>query len=294
MRAASILIGTILATGCGRAERVPAAPAWDPRSQLTVERIRDALQHCPGEFVAGVQEVVDDSDCYGPKDGSACGVEVRIVEYLAGEPGRPRGRQEGWTYRTMEMRMEEPRPQRAIGRRRLVLACPSRKDDLWGNLVFVVDPTEGDVERMRQALRDVAPRWPVFAEGLTSSDRVTSIEAARRMFTVPNLDELCAGKEHAVSLEHVGGPLELEVGEATPLSALRVVALDARGEVIPAVPIAIEVEDPEPPILRRASDDEDVNASRLRPLRPGTFRIAVRTTCGRAGAATVLTATVHP
>jgi len=125
-------------------------PAIDDRNQLTVERVAELVQESGGDFVAGVQEVVDDSQCYGAADGSSCPLTVRIVDFIAGEPGRPRDRCAGWTYSTMEMRMEKPWPNRKIGRKRLVLAYPTKKPGLYGNRLFILDPTEEDVDKLRE------------------------------------------------------------------------------------------------------------------------------------------------
>ena len=58
------------------------------RRDLNAQKIRDLISLSPDDYVAAVQEVVDDSGCYGPRDGSSCFLQVRIVDYLGGNPGR--------------------------------------------------------------------------------------------------------------------------------------------------------------------------------------------------------------
>lgn len=147
---ASVVLGVCSLLACSAdGRRETAGPPVGDRNHLTVERVARLVQESRGEFVAGVQEVVDDSACYGPADGSSCALTVRIVDFIAGEPGRPPERCAGWTYSTMEMRMEEPWPSREIGRRRLVLAYPTGQPGLYGNRLFILDPTEDDVRKLR-------------------------------------------------------------------------------------------------------------------------------------------------
>ena len=129
--------------------------AWNPRQELTPEKVAAMLRESPTEYVAGVQEVVDDSRCYGSQDGSHCPLTVRMVEFIAGEPGRSPDRCQGWTYDTMEMRMEMALPNRRLGRRRLVVAHPTNIPNLYGNRLFILDPTEEDVQKLRDILRNL-------------------------------------------------------------------------------------------------------------------------------------------
>ena len=142
----------LVASACAKASSVKA---WDGREKLTRDDIASFLQESPGEFVAGVQEVVDDSRCYGAQDGSSCPLTVRMVEFIAGEPGRSPERCEGWVYNTMEMRMNKAWPNRRLGRRRLVIAHPTNIPGLYGNRLFILDPTAEDVQKLRLILQDL-------------------------------------------------------------------------------------------------------------------------------------------
>ncbi len=150
-----ILLGAV--TGCSSSGRHKGVFAIDRAENLTVERVKELLHESPHEYLAAVQEVVDDSLCYGPKDGSSCPLMVKVVDFIAGEPGRTADRQLGWLYPTMEMRMEKAWPNRQIGRRRLVLAFPVKAGPGWyGNRVFILDPKPEDVEHFREVMRTIA------------------------------------------------------------------------------------------------------------------------------------------
>jgi hypothetical protein len=78
-------------------------------------------------------------------------------------------------------------------------------------------------------------------------------------------------------LDAPAGPLELKVGELFPLDRIVIVARDEVGTLLGPVPIAIEVDDTEPPLLNTRSDA--IAESKLQPLRPGSFRFRARTIC---------------
>jgi len=142
-----------LFAGCDSSEQ-SSVTAASRDANLSEDSVKRIIEESPNEYLAAVQEVVDDSDCYGEKDGSGCLLRVRVVEYIGGEPGRPVARQEGWVYQTIEMRMDKPWPNREIGRRRLVLAIPHpSKPDIYGNRVFVVDPSPEEVAMLRRVLK---------------------------------------------------------------------------------------------------------------------------------------------
>ena len=147
------VLSVLLADACARDDGV--VKARDGREKLTREEIASVLRESPNEYIAGVQEVVDDSRCYGLQDGSSCPLTVRMVDFIAGEPGRSRERCGGWTYNTMEMRMEKAWPNRRLGRRRLVIAHPTNVPGLYGNRLFILDPTEEDVRKLRVILQQL-------------------------------------------------------------------------------------------------------------------------------------------
>jgi hypothetical protein len=126
-----------------------------PAEEITHARVMEIIQESPGEYLAAVQEVVDDSACYGP-EGGHCFLKVRVVDYLGGEAGRPDDRKEGWEYETMEARMPDPWPNREIGRRRLVVATPMEKfPGKYGNLIFIVDPTADQIAELREIMLNI-------------------------------------------------------------------------------------------------------------------------------------------
>jgi hypothetical protein len=148
-----VAVAVVAFGACSGKDRGMEGPSIDRTANSTETRISQLLLESPHEYLAAVQEVVDDSQCYGPKDGSSCPLLVKVVDFIAGEPGRSAERQLGWVYRTMEMRMEQPWPNRRIGRRRLVLAFPVKAGAGWyGNRVFILDPTPEEVERLREIM----------------------------------------------------------------------------------------------------------------------------------------------
>ena len=94
------------------------------RERLTLEWVTDTLGRSPDDWLAAVQEVVDDAECYRPTDGSSCLVRVQVAEYLGGPVNRPATMREGWEYWNREMAMSVQWRHRRIGRRRLVLSVP--------------------------------------------------------------------------------------------------------------------------------------------------------------------------
>lgn len=64
------------------------------------------------------------------------------------------------------------------------------------------------------------------------------------------------------------------VGEWFPYAKLHVLALDGTGRLIPSVPIQVQVEEVEPPLLALRSDM--LADAKLLPVRPGSFRFRFR------------------
>ncbi len=149
-----------LAVGGGTISTPDVHEAWAreralARREMTGDRVREIVASSPADFIAAVQEVVDDSDCYGPADGGKCLLEVRVVEYLGGNPGRPPARAWAWSSSTLEMRMKNPWPRRSPGRRRLVLATPVRgRPGVYGNRLLLIEPEREDIELLRRLVRE--------------------------------------------------------------------------------------------------------------------------------------------
>lgn len=147
-----LLVAVLVAVGCA-IDSEPDVASQERRDRDGVDPVRvgEAIADSPQDWLAVVQEVVDDSECYGPKDGSSCHVLVRVVEFIGGSVERP----VGWEYWNVEMRMPDAWPNRSIGRRRLVVSIPANDaTDVYGNRVFLVDPSESDTEDLRRLLEE--------------------------------------------------------------------------------------------------------------------------------------------
>jgi hypothetical protein len=67
------------------------------------------------------------------------------------------------------------------------------------------------------------------------------------------------------------------VGEWFSVRRLIVVGEDRRGNVLHPLPLSVEVETKDPPLLNLSADM--ISDGRLMPLRTGAFRFRVRTIC---------------
>jgi hypothetical protein len=116
------------------------------------------------------------------------------------------------------------------------------------------------------------------AQGLTSSRPTETIEAGYRMFSLPDFKSVCENAHSAqvTKLRPSTSRIRLRVGKPFTPSALKIVALDASGSVLPKVPIAIEVE-----LWTKVLDgkSEHISDGTVTPVRPGTFRFRIRTIC---------------
>src|SRR5436309_10723078 len=84
---------TLLAAGCAE-QRVDDAELTRQvneglRQRLTLEWVVKTIHRSPNKWLAAVQEVVDDSGCYKPHDGSSCLLRVKVAEFLGGPTNRP-------------------------------------------------------------------------------------------------------------------------------------------------------------------------------------------------------------
>jgi hypothetical protein len=115
------------------------------------------------------------------------------------------------------------------------------------------------------------------AEGLTARTSKPKIEVAYRMFSAPAFQKECAAAGKPSSLVVQTAPLTLTLGNWFPLKGLEVVAEDESGQLLAAVPLAIEVEGKSPPLLDLRP--EMISEAKLMPIRAGRFRFRVRTFC---------------
>lgn len=128
-----------------------------------------------------------------------------------------------------------------------------------------------------------------IAEGLTSATKLDGIRAEFRMFSTPDMPTHCAQARTVRRLSATTRSVRLLVGRLFPLSMLKVVALGPAGEIIPRVPIAIEVQSVSPAALDLQSDHLELGPV---PIRPGMFQFRIRTVCDGPGAATLIKARV--
>ena len=119
-----------------------------------------------------------------------------------------------------------------------------------------------------------------IAEGLTSPTITQGIRVAPRMFSAPALGDVCQKAVVVKRLEVAPGSLELTRGTPYSLNSLSVVAVDRSDVAVPDVPIVLEVEDREPPVVALRSDNSDLNEGRLVGVDAGGFRMRIRTMCG--------------
>lgn len=132
------------------------------------------------------------------------------------------------------------------------------------------------------------------AEGLTSPSLTETMRVAPRMFGASDLTTACQSPQRVARLEAPTRTLELRAGERLALNTLRVVAVGAAGTAVTSVPVAIEVEELNPPVVQLRSDDPDLNAGRLAAVGNGTVRMRVRTLCTSTPAELNITARVTP
>jgi hypothetical protein len=132
-------------------------------------------------------------------------------------------------------------------------------------------------------------------EGITAATLTEGIRVSPRMFTANDLVDACRETRPVARLEVVPSVLELPVDGRYPLNRISVVAINPSGvAVVPGVPIVLETQDASPPIVQLRSDDPDLNAGVIHVVRPGTFRVRIRTTCGVPFAEVTIRGTVLP
>ncbi len=140
-----------------------------------------------------------------------------------------------------------------------------------------------------------APVLPGFwnaGEGFTSPNRTTGIDAAYRVFSVPTFGNTCKESKRPNRLASPDRLVALRVGEWFPLHRLIIVAEDRTGRVLRPLPISIEVEDQDPPLINGRSDM--ISDGRLLPIRTGKFRFRARTICQGTSADVFIQAVVRP
>ena len=114
-------------------------------------------------------------------------------------------------------------------------------------------------------------------EGWTSTPGSEGVRVGSRMFTAPQLTEICPIMGVPAKLVVPDRTLRLVVGEWFFLNHLTIYAVDSEGRAINPVPMGLLVESPAIEILNLRSDT--LSGGRLLPIRAGDFRLRVQTIC---------------
>jgi hypothetical protein len=139
----------------------------------------------------------------------------------------------------------------------------------------------------------VLPDFVTVAEGVTSASRSIGIDAAYRMFSLSTFAKTCKESRRPFRLASPNTVVSLRVGEWFSLRRLMIVGLDRTGHVLRPLPIGVEVEDTNPPILNLRTDMISVGRGLL-PIRTGRFRFRARTICEGTSADIFMQAVVRP
>ncbi len=138
----------------------------------------------------------------------------------------------------------------------------------------------------------VLKNFVTVGEGLTSRGRRIGIVVSYRMFSTPTLPGICGKSGRPSRLSSATGPLRLRVGEWFPLSRLMVVGEDRAGKLLRPLPISVELEAQDPPLVNLNS--EMISDGRLLPVRAGHFRFRARTLCAGTTADVYIEVVVRP
>lgn len=134
----------------------------------------------------------------------------------------------------------------------------------------------------------------VVAEGLTSATLTEGIRVAPRAFTASQLVEACRDPRVVDRLEVAPNPLEMREDGRYALNTLSVVAINGADVAMANVPIVLEAEEVNPPVVQLRSDDPDINVGRLHAVRAGLFQMRIRTMCGAPHAEKIIVGRVSP
>jgi hypothetical protein len=122
------------------------------------------------------------------------------------------------------------------------------------------------------------PHYVPVADALTSPTLREGIRVAPQRFSLTEMVRNCPDSRRVDHFRTVR-PLQLQVGERFPLALLVVLAVDEDDRPLPDIPISLEVDEREPPVLLLRSGDPDISQGLLQALGPGSFRIRIRTLC---------------
>lgn len=110
---------------------------------------------------------------------------------------------------------------------------------------------------------------------------------AYRMFTAPDFGRVCSSAPAPTRLV-AESPVIFRLGEWFPLASLKIVAVDASNLPLRPVPLSIEVQNSDPPLLNLQS-----NMIADLPIRPSRFLFRARTICPGTAADVFFPATVR-
>ena len=138
----------------------------------------------------------------------------------------------------------------------------------------------------------VLPGFVTVAEGFTSPSRSGGIDVAYRQFSLPTFAKTCKESGRPFTLTTPNCAVTLRVGEWFPLCRLIIVGADRTGHVLRPLPISLEVEATNSPLLNLQSDM--ISDGRLLPIRTGKFRFRARTICEGTSADIFIQAVIRP
>ena len=83
----------------------------------------------------------------------------------------------------------------------------------------------------------------------------------------------------------------LRVGQWFKFSSLQIIAVDAAGQILPPVPLHLEVEELDPPLF--SLNNDIIGYGGITPTRAGHFRFRARTICRGPSAEVLVPAVVR-
>jgi hypothetical protein len=129
-----------------------------------------------------------------------------------------------------------------------------------------------------------------LAEGYTSAFAGGPIEAGYRMFSAPDLGDVCGrARADAVKSLRAAPRVDGRVGDPLPYTAFKVDALDVHGVLVPRVPIAVESY-----LWSEVLDtrQDHIGGDTVTPTQPGTISVRIRTICDAPGGEVFVTVSV--
>jgi hypothetical protein len=138
------------------------------------------------------------------------------------------------------------------------------------------------------------PYFVRVADALTSPTLTEPMRVAPRLFSAFQLTEACREPVRVARLEAPARDLDLRVGDRLALSTLRVVAVNDANVAVAGVPVTIEAEERNPPVVVLRSDDPDLDQGRLHLVNAGTLRVRVRTVCAAVNQELTITGQILP